>query len=301
MRALAPGHWRLSIPSGPGGRFRLAQLDDYLPHPRSAFRWRPPLRLQLRARASHTGLPGTWGFGFWNDPFSVSMGLGGTARRLPALPNAAWFFHASPPNYLALRDTHPANGFLAATFSSLRVPAPLLALGVPVLPLLAWPLAARYLRRLACKFVREDAARLETDPDAWHAYVLEWRAHGVRFSLDGALCLETATAPRFPLGLVLWIDSQYAAFPPTGRLRLGTLPVPECAWLDVADIEVATLRTSAGGYRLPWDATSSMSRSYCPTMRGQSNRRIARRSPSVSPWWGVARKVRSLLSRSSKS
>jgi hypothetical protein len=247
VREVAPGHWRLSIPGGPASRYRLAQLDDYLYLPRPAFPWRPPLRLSLRARASGAALPGTWGFGFWNDPFTARLGLGGTARRLPALPNAAWFFWASPPNYLAVHDTHPrwpeghaAQRFLAATFASPAIPAPLVASGALALPLLAWPLAARTLRRAARRIVREDAALLRVDPTAWHTYGLEWRAEGVRFLVDGAGCWSTAVAPATRLGLVLWIDNQYAAFPPGGRLRFGTLPNPEPAWLELVDVAVDT-------------------------------------------------------------
>ena len=238
--AVAPGHWRLTVPAGSSGRYRLAQLDDYQRRRRSAFPWRPPLRLNLRARVSHATLPGTWGFGLWNDPFTLSMGLGGTAHRLPALPNAAWFFYASASNYLALRDTHPAHGFLAATFSSANIPVPLLAVATPALPLLAWPLPARHLRQLARRLVQEDAAQLKTEPTAWHTYGLEWRADRMCFFLDGDPCCDTTIAPRPPLGLVLWIDNQYAAFPPTGRLRFGRLANPEAAWLELADIEVQT-------------------------------------------------------------
>ncbi|MGC9395803.1 MAG: hypothetical protein ACP5J4_13235 [Anaerolineae bacterium] len=231
----APGRWRLRMPAGPGGSYRLAQLDDYSRLPRSHFLWRPPVRMEVRARVSEAELPGTWGLGLWNDPFTASLGLAGTARRLPALPQAAWFFYASPPNYLALHDTHPAQGLLAATFASQRIPAPVLAVLVPVLPLLAWPLTARWLRRVARRFVAEDALRLDLDPTEWHSYRLEWRADGVSFVVDGEPCFSTPVAPRGPLGLVLWIDNQYAAFPPDGRLRFGTLPNPP-AWLELADL-----------------------------------------------------------------
>lgn len=237
VQPLASGHWRLAIPAGPAGRYRWAQLDDYLHRPRLAFPWQPPLYLSLRARVSHAALPGTWGFGFWNDPFSTSLGLGGAARRLPALPNTAWFFYASPPNHLALYD-HPAQGFLAATFAAPCLPTPLLALGTPALPFLAWPRAARSLRRLARRFIRDDGALLAPDPTAWHVYCLEWRQDRVRFAVDGAVCFETAVVPAGRLGLVLWIDNQYAAFPPEGRLRFGTLPNPEPAWLELADIAI---------------------------------------------------------------
>jgi hypothetical protein len=113
--------WRLEIPAGPGGRYRLAQLDDYHDLPRRALLWRPPLRLSLKARASSEDIPGTWGFGLWNDPFGFAFLKGGGVR-LPVAPNAAWFFFASPPNYLSLRDDLPAQGGLAATFRSRRWP-----------------------------------------------------------------------------------------------------------------------------------------------------------------------------------
>ena len=238
--ALAPGVWHLRIPGGPGGSYRLAQLDDYSARgfaslPRSRFLWRPPVRLEVRARVSEAELPGTWGFGLWNDPFTASLGLAGTARRLPALPQAAWFFYASPPNHLALHDTHPAQGLLAATFASRRLPALALAAALPALPLLAWPLTARWLRRAMRRFVAEDAARLDIDSTQWHTYRLEWCADAVNFFVDGESCFTTTVAPRGPLGLVLWIDNQYAAFPPDGRLRFGTL-ASEPAELELADL-----------------------------------------------------------------
>jgi hypothetical protein len=233
----ASGQWRLCIPGGPGGGYRLAQLDDYSTLPRMRFRWRPPVSLELRARVSAAELPGTWGFGLWNDPFTASLGLAGTARRLPALPEAAWFFYASPPNYLALHDTHPVQGLLAATFASRRIPTPFLAAGLPALPLLAWPLTARWLRRIVRGFVAEDALCLDLDPTQWHSYRLDWRADVVNFAVDDRLCFTTTVTPRGPLGLVLWIDNQYAAFLPDGRLRFGTLANAPL-WLDLASIDL---------------------------------------------------------------
>jgi len=235
------GIWRLSIPAGETGRYHWAQLDDYLHRPRRAFAWRPPLALELRARASGLDLPGTWGFGFWNDPFNASFGLGGAARRLPALPNAAWFFHASPPNHLTLRDDHPASGFLAALFSASKVPPLLFVPALPFLPLLAWPAAARWLRLAARTLVDEDSAALEVDVSAWHAYRLELRPAGVAFFVDGALAFESIVAPRPPLGLLIWIDNQFAAFPPNGRLRVGSLATSSDAWLEIDGLSIHAL------------------------------------------------------------
>lgn len=242
----SPGCWRLQIPPGPAGTYRLAQLDDYARIQRKAFPWHPPLRLALRARVSSPSVPGTWGFGLWNDPFALNLGISGSGRRLPALPQAAWFFYGTSPNYLALWDTHPASGLLASTFSSVRLPRPVLALAMPTAPLLAWPLAARHLRRLGRRLVREYAAALTVDPTEWHSFCLEWhcrqgRPDSIRFLVDGETVGETEVAPRAPLGLVIWIDNQYAAFPPDGRVALGRLANPEPAWLEVEALTVTLL------------------------------------------------------------
>jgi hypothetical protein len=187
---------------------------------------------------SSAEIAGTWGFGFWNDPFNLSLGLGGSVRRFPALPNTAWFFYASPPNYLSLRDDQPAQGFLAATFRSPLLPAPLLALGAPFLPLLGWPWAARRLRPLGRRFVQQDAAQLSINPMDWHSYVLEWQKQRVLFQVDDQVIFETPVSPRGRLGLVLWIDNQYAAFNPQGGLRFGRLPTLEPAWLELDNLRV---------------------------------------------------------------
>ena len=235
-----PGCRRLSIPEGPGDCYRVAQLDDYAALSRSRFRWAPPVELRVTARVSALDLPGTWGFGWWNDPFSLHLGLSGATRRLPALPNAAWIFYAAPPNYLALRDDHPAQGLLAATFSSPRLPAPLLALGLPAVPLLMSPCTARLVRSVARRFVREDAAVLPLDPTQWHTYGLVWTEDVVRVTVDGVVAFSTPVVPTGRLGLVLWIDNQYAAFPPDGHLRVGSSANPD-AWLDVADLSLSRL------------------------------------------------------------
>jgi hypothetical protein len=182
-------------------------------------------------------MPGTWGFGLWNDPFALSLGFGG-GRRIPALPNAAWFFFASAPNYLSLRDDLPAQGGLAATFQSPRWPAILLAPGALGLPLLALPPASRVIRRLVRRIVKQDAVILPTDPSQWHTYRLEWSQDCVTFYVDESSVLETGVAPLGPLGLVLWVDNQYAAWPPTGRLSFGTLAINQPVWIEVEDIAV---------------------------------------------------------------
>ncbi len=238
VQDVGAGAWRLSIPPGPAKAYRWAQLDDYMGLARGRFLWQPPVRLSLRARVSAAELPGTWGFGLWNDPFTASFGLGGMSRRLPALPNTAWFFYASPPNYLSLRDDLPASGFLAATFRSARMPAGLMALAAPGLPLLAVRPGARLLRRFARRFVEQSAALVEADVCAWHAFELDWRTECVEFRVDGRTIQRTEASPHGPLGLVLWIDNQYAAWTPVGRLGMGSLESRVGGWLELEGIEV---------------------------------------------------------------
>ena len=232
--------WRLTIPAGGADRYRLAQLDDYSSLARSRFPWRAPLSLTLRAWVSAPNLPGTWGFGLWNDPFSLSFGFGGGARRLPALPNAAWFFFASTPNYLSLREDLPAQGFLAASFRSMRLPAPLLGLGALGLPLLALPGAGKLARRIARRMVQQDAAQVYVNPCEWHTYSVIWGERQLSLRVDEETVLTTACTPVGRLGMVLWIDNQYAAFTPDGRLSWGLLPNPEPAWLEVDQIACKT-------------------------------------------------------------
>src|SRR5450759_1101123 len=236
--------WKVSIPSGPGGTYRWAQLDDYLRRSRHSFFWTPPLKLSLSARLSANGHLGTWGFGFWNDPFSATLGLGGMAQRLPALPNAAWFFYASAPNYLSLENQLPAQGFLAATFRSPLVPSIFLTPALAALPFMLWPSTARWLRRLGSRIIQQSAAKMDLDPTAWRQYQMTWSAYQVIFTLNDSSTQEllftyhTPLSPRGRCGLVLWIDNQYAAFRPDGRLAYGSLPNEQPAWLEIKDIHV---------------------------------------------------------------
>ncbi len=238
---IAPDAWRLEIPTGKAGEYRMAQIDDYSNLPRKGFRWQPPFELSLEARSSSSeSIPGTWGFGLWNDPFSLSLGLGGGTRRLPALPNCAWFFFASPENYLSLRDDLPANGALAATFRSLRLSAPLLVAGGLFAPLLALPRLGRPIRRAARRFIRQDAVRLDVDAGSWHLYDLAWRAGATLFMVDGRVIYKSKLSPISPLEIVIWIDNQYAALPPGGGAHYGTLENPTPAWIEVRKVSMTS-------------------------------------------------------------
>lgn len=238
MEKLGENYWRLEIAANTRRGYRLAQLDDHSAHQRRDFPWKPPLTFSLQARVSARELPGTWGFGFWNDPFSFLIAYNKLVPRLPTLPDAAWFFHASPQNYLSIRDDLPANGFLAATFSSRKVPLALLALASPAMAFTLIPGLAQLMRRSLRRLIRQDAALVHTNETEWHAYRMEWVPGQVWLSLDGVEILSTSIAPVYPMSLVIWIDNQFAALPPAGRLGYGTLPNPESSWMEIKDLSM---------------------------------------------------------------
>ena len=233
------GHgWRLGLPAGPARAYRLAQLDDYARTPRSRLKHSPPWTFSLRARTSNTDLPGTWGLGLWNDPFGFSLGFGGgKPGRLPTLPQTTWFFHASPPNWLSLRNGPESvpNGFFAGSFRSLPIPSPLLAPGLLFLPFSTIRPISRLLRKLASQIIHQAAVQIDLDVTQWHVYSIQWLHESCIFLMDGDEILRTSLFPRAPLGLVLWIDNQYAAWTPKGNMRYGTLENPAC-WLEIEEM-----------------------------------------------------------------
>ncbi|GCE06690.1 hypothetical protein [Dictyobacter aurantiacus] len=218
------------LPENPAGDYADAQIDDYGKLPRAQFPWRPPLRMEVRARASHpaaslttsaddmTVLRGTAGFGFWNYPFSVRGDV-------LMLPEAVWFFYAAPPSDMALVPGVPGWGWKAQVIHSMR-PGALLAT-LPTALATVWGRvsqnsapAARWLQRLSG--ARE--ALIEPDITDWHSYSLEWRAGEARFWVDGNLVLRAPQPPTRPLGFVAWLDNQYAVATPRGVLRFGATP-----------------------------------------------------------------------------
>ena len=273
---------RLILPPASSTRYSDAQLDDYAGLSRRNFPHRPPLRLALRARFSHSaesnrsdaedadrfsrsqarsddfsrpgaeatevattsvrfphlgsGLIGTAGFGFWNNPV-------GPQSKIPALPQAIWFFYASPPSNLSLAFGLTGCGGKAACLDAGRAsalawapvaPLVMLACRSPRLYRAIWPRVERALmiseRLLAFK---------QGDATNWHTYELEWRRDGARWRVDGETVLETDRSPRGPLGFVAWIDNQYAVVTSQGNFKFGLLDAPFEQWMEVADVDLA--------------------------------------------------------------
>jgi hypothetical protein len=227
---------RLTIPAGLAGQYRIAQQDDYSRLPRRDFLHRPPVSLSLQARVSNNHLPGTWGFGFWNDPFAMGLGVKGLGLHLPALPQAVWFFYGSTRNDLSFQSNTAANGLAASVFSSANIPTILLPLVLPGMLFLPIKPASRLIRRLASKFIHDSFRPIVIDPMDWHSYQVDWQPESVQFKVDEETIFSSPYSPKPPLGLVIWIDNQFAAFSTDGSVHFGTEPNPETAWLEIRNL-----------------------------------------------------------------
>ena len=199
-------HYLLSVPAGKADQYRLAQLDDYAQLTRSKFPLRPPRTLSLSARTSSDSIPGTWGFGFWNDPFGMSLGFGGNPFRMPALPNAVWFFGASEENYLSFRAS-TTNGVTNAThsahaergckwiscsdlsFAAVSSTADPCGVGAPLFAQDNAAVVGKCDRR-GWRPIMESSGSPEpganswtpgVDPTQWHRYSLDWREKRISF------------------------------------------------------------------------------------------------------------------------
>ena len=236
---------RMAFESARQGQYTDAQIDDYGELPRSDFPWQPPLRMKVIARSSLPAatlgksdnpgtLRGTAGFGFWNYPFSVQGDI-------LMLPEAVWFFYASPPSNMALVPGIPGWGWKAQVVNTMNLGS--LVATVPLAATIAFGLltgktrrAARWMQKVAGAY----EALLAVEMDEWHTYILEWQLSEALFWVDDTLVLRSPQSPTRPLGFVAWLDNQYAVATPRGVLRFGTVSSgPQ--WLELESVKIEQL------------------------------------------------------------
>ncbi len=233
----APGLLRCHLDDATARQYSDAQISDYHAD-RRTFAWTPPLRMSVRAWASHPtpSLKGTAGFGFWNEPFTP---LG---RGLPRLPRAVWFFFGSPPNNMALVQGVPGWGWKAATLDATRLPFLLLAPLAPIgFALMRFPALYRCLWPVGQWALGASEALLPVDLGEPHTYTLDWLTDSVVFQVDGELVHTSPYAPGGPLGFIAWMDNQYAVVTPQGRFRFGLVAVGGPQWLALDRVEIQPL------------------------------------------------------------
>lgn len=233
------GALHLTLPAQDASSYSDAQITDYNPAQR-AFSLRPPLRLSVTASSALPAeqLSGTAGFGFWNHPFVPG-------ERGLRVPQALWFFYASPPNDMALAHGIPGHGWKAACFNAQRWQFFALLPTAPLaIPLMHWRAAYHALWPIgqAALGVQEAAldAGLLQQPQR---YRLEWLRGRARFFVNDALVLDATTGiPTKPLGFIAWLDNQYAIVTPQGRFGSGFVPVPQPQALVLHEVRIETLR-----------------------------------------------------------
>jgi hypothetical protein len=179
-------------------------------------------------------LRGTAGFGFWNYPFSVRGDI-------LMLPEAIWFFYASPPSNMALVPGISGWGWKAQVVHSMRMEA--LLATVPTALATGWGLLTGNIRPAAHWIQQLSGAHealLTVDMTAWHTYTLEWHTNEAIFWVDGAHVLRVPQPPTRPLGFAAWLDNQYAIATPCGVLRFGTVASgPQ--WFELDTVAIAPL------------------------------------------------------------
>lgn len=225
------------LPDATGETYHNAQITDYEPR-QTAFQYRPPLRLTVEAASSlhPSNLKGTAGFGFWNHAFAPDQrGLG--------LPQTLWWFFSASPSNMALAKGVPGFGWKAATMDASRWQArallPLAPLAIPLMHNATlynrlYPVAQRTLGIAEAAL---DSSLLE----AVHTYELVWRPDGAVFSVDGEVVLTTPHAPRGPLGLIAWMDNQFAVVTPQGQFKMGLTSIAKPQALVLYSVKLEML------------------------------------------------------------
>jgi hypothetical protein len=230
--------FRLTLPNISRG-YADAQIDDTQGFARSDFRWYPPLHLHVVARCQPEAPLGTLGFGFWNDPFTLSLGMGGSTRKLPSPPQAIWYFYGSEPNDIQLTATSTGVGWKAMVLQFPRLPGiltlPIAGIAIAMAQL---PLLRRITMRTAQKHIHASEEQLELKLSRWHRYEIIWEETMTKFSVDGQPILSTSYAPNGPLGFVAWIDNQYAIASPDGGFRFGVLKTEEEQTLEIKELRI---------------------------------------------------------------
>ncbi len=221
---------RLIVESTRSGAYSDAQIFDYAQMKRTAFPNRPPLRMVVRAWASHDAeqLVGTAGFGFWNQPY-----MPGTMSF--RLPRAAWFFFGSRPSNMAFARGVPGFGWKAATLDMSRLPFLLLAPTAPLgFLLMRIPSLYRAVWPLAQRAIGASETLVEAPLTEPHIYRLDWLTDSVHFYVS-------PYSPKGPLGFVAWLDNQFAVVTPQGNIQMGLIPVQQQQWLALDSLVIEAL------------------------------------------------------------
>ena len=225
------GALKMTIQDAAAGMLSVAQIDDYLHLPRQGYLWRPPLRLKTRLRVAHpsSGLLGTAGIGFWNNP----MPLWGT--RMEVKPNWIWFYYASPDSTIALTDG-PTSGWKASIVHAGPGGETMMALSDRLLRL---PVVGPALSGM--RMPAHENSLDAIDFTVWRDLTIEWLEDEISFWVDGVVVLHAHLQLQVPQAFVAWLDNNYAALTPDGKFDIGNLAVAQEQSLELSHVEIIRL------------------------------------------------------------
>lgn len=217
-----------AVEGAESGALSDAEIGDY----HHKLTWRPPLRMEVRARFSHlpNELLGTAGFGFWNNPFRDG--------KMIASPNAVWYFFASPPSEMGFASGSPGHGWKAYSLNSGTYPSWLVSFGNFVLQL---PVVRIVAFQAASSQIKAEERPLDISMTEWRTYRLDWLPKKTIFTVDGEEIFRAQKPPSGPLGFVAWVDNQFAVIRADGRMEFGTLAIPHRQWLELEYVHVQPL------------------------------------------------------------
>ena len=66
-----------------------------------------------------------------------------------------------------------------------------------------------------------------------HIYQIDWLKDRVIFSIDDQTIHASPYSPHGKMGIVIWIDNQYAIVTPQGRFGWGLIEISEPQWIDL--------------------------------------------------------------------
>ncbi|HUN22349.1 MAG TPA: hypothetical protein PK299_04360 [Anaerolineales bacterium] len=228
------GGWRLAIPATTRLAYADAQLQDYTHLARlncsCQASERPSMRIQARFSHLPAEMGGTFGFGWWNNPISLTGGS------VLAMPHTAWWFGASRPNDLRFTANASGADWGAGTLAGARLPSVFMLAGAASAVLLTRiPVLRRFIVSTAQRLLKASQCPTPAhfDPREWHEYTCEWQATQVKFWLDGELFFETGVSPTQALGWVAWVDNQYAVLSPQGALQFGLVACAYTRWMEI--------------------------------------------------------------------
>jgi hypothetical protein len=222
-----PKGYLMKIPAGDSSAYRFAQIDDYFGLPRRKFPHHS-LTLSLRARTSSFPSPEHGASGCGTIPSACRLGLGRIVWPPRPAQRGMVLRGVAGQSSFVQRQTRTGISRAKFPFAKISSSADTNGFGISL---------------FRAKATRNCWARSSTRTHPLSGWIqLNGMATGwsgvrsrVAWYVDDVRVFESPVSPNPPLGLVIWIDNQFAAFTPEGKISFGVLEGDE-EWLEIEDL-----------------------------------------------------------------